>query len=96
MPGRFLAEIQGAFDVLSKPPEEEADSPTMLEDGTILKDGAELCKEHNVKMEYYCQTCKVPICSECHMFGGDKHKGHQFMRLKDVYDKHCDVIKKEA
>ena len=30
------------------------------------------------------------------MFGGDVHKDHSFMRLKEVYDKHCDVIKKEA
>lgn len=30
------------------------------------------------------------------MFGGDKHKGHKFLRLGEVYEKHCDVIKKEA
>jgi hypothetical protein len=30
------------------------------------------------------------------MFGGDKHKEHKFLRLGEVYEKHCDVIKKEA
>ena len=30
------------------------------------------------------------------MFGGDKHKEHKFLRLNEVYEKHCDVIKKEA
>jgi dihydroorotase len=30
------------------------------------------------------------------MFGGEKHKDHKFLRLGEVYDKHCDVIKKEA
>ena len=68
----------------------------MLEDGTIIRDGAEICKQHGARLDYYCQTCKVPICSECAMFGGDRHKDHQFMRLSEVYDKHCDVITKEA
>jgi prefoldin subunit 5 len=27
---------------------------------------------------------------------GDKHKEHKFLRLAEVYEKHCDVIKKEA
>lgn len=67
-----------------------------MADGTILKNGSELCKEHGNKMEYYCQTCKIPICSDCAMFGGDKHKDHKFMKLGEVYEKHCDVIKKEA
>ena len=30
------------------------------------------------------------------MFGGEKHKDHKFLRLAEVYEKHCDVIKKEA
>ena len=30
------------------------------------------------------------------MFGGNKHKDHKFLRLGEVYEKHCDVIKKEA
>jgi len=30
------------------------------------------------------------------MFGGDKHKDHKFLRLAEVYEKHCEVIKKEA
>lgn len=68
----------------------------MLEDGTIIKDGAELCKTHGARLDYYCQTCKVPVCPECAMFGGERHKDHQFMRLKEVYDKHCEVIQKEA
>ena len=38
----------------------------------------------------------MPICCECCLFGGDKHKDHKFLRLAEVYDKHCDVIKKEA
>lgn len=30
------------------------------------------------------------------MFGGNEHKDHKFLRLGEVYEKHCDVIKKEA
>lgn len=61
-----------------------------------MRDGSEVCKEHGARLDYYCQTCKTPICSECAMFGGDRHKDHKFLRLGEVYEKHCDVIKNEA
>ena len=85
-----MEEITAAIDTLNHP---TSDSDR---DASILKDGIEVCKEHGARLDYYCQTCKVPICSECAMFGGDKHKEHKFLRLGEVYEKHCDVIKKEA
>ena len=92
---RFVEEITAAIDTLNTPiPDSSRESH--LTDGTVLRDGTEVCKEHGAKLDYYCQTCKVPICSECAMFGGDKHKDHKFLRLGEVYEKHCDVIKKEA
>lgn len=36
----------------------------------------EVCAEHdNTPMNYYCNTCKRAICSDCAMFGDD-HKAH--------------------
>ena len=68
----------------------------MLEDGTIIRDGKEVCRQHGKNIEYYCQTCKVSICPDCAIFGSNKHKDHEILHLKEVYDKHCDFIKKEA
>jgi len=46
-------------------------------------------------MKYFCETCTVPLCSDCAMFG-DTHKEHKFKRLGEVYETHCEIIKKEA
>ena len=55
----------------------------------------ELCPQHNTTLSYFCKTCKVPICSDCGLFG-DSHKGHQFEKLKEVYQRHVDLIRGEA
>ena len=55
----------------------------------------ELCAQHNTPLSYYCKTCKVPICSDCGLFG-DQHKSHQFEKLSEVYQKHVDLIRGEA
>jgi hypothetical protein len=92
-----VKEITEHIDILARNAPDTSRSETeALPDGTILKNGSEICKEHGAKLDYYCQTCKIPICSDCAMFGGDKHKDHKFLRLGEVYEKHCDVIKKEA
>lgn len=96
MPGRFFNEIYANFEILSKPIEEEKKEQTMLEDGTIIRDGKEICRTHGKNIEYYCQTCKVSICPDCAIFGNTKHKDHEILHLKEVYDKHCDFIKKES
>jgi len=92
---RFVEEITAAIDTLNHTAPDSSRNGT-LPDGNLLRDGNELCKDHGARLDYFCQTCKKPICSECAMFGGNDHKDHKFMRLGEVYDKHCDVIKKEA
>lgn len=37
----------------------------------------------------------MPICSDCGLFG-DSHKSHQFEKLKEVYQRHVDLIRGEA
>lgn len=93
---RFVQEITEHIEVLNKNTSDTTSELQSLADGTIIKNGAEICQEHGNKMEYFCQTCQLPICSDCAMFGGDTHKDHKFLKLADVYQKHCDVIKKEA
>ncbi len=56
----------------------------------------EVCVQHDsTPMNYYCNTCKQAICSDCAMFG-DEHKQHQFERLQVVYQRHVDTIKQES
>ena len=33
----------------------------------------EICTEHKTQLNYYCNTCAKPICSDCAMFG-DQHR----------------------
>ena len=56
---------------------------------------SELCPAHDTALNYYCNTCKRPICSDCAMFGED-HRQHQFEKLQVVYERHVEMIKKEA
>lgn len=93
---RIVKEITEHIDILNKAMPETNRETEHLSDGTLIRNGQEICKEHNARLDYYCQTCKVAICSDCAMFGGNKHKDHKFLRLSEVYEKHCDVIKKEA
>ncbi len=50
---------------------------------------------HDTALNYYCNTCKKPICSDCAMFG-EEHKSHEFEKLQVVYERHIELIKKEA
>jgi len=80
---RLVEEVTAAIDTIKE--QENTARVEQLTDGRILKNGSEVCRDHGVQLDYYCQTCKEPICSECAMFGGDKHKDHKFLRLAEVY-----------
>jgi len=30
------------------------------------------------------------------MFGGNEHRDHKFLKISEVYEKHCEVIRNEA
>jgi hypothetical protein len=40
-------------------------------------------------------TCKKPICSDCAVMDS-QHRDHKIERLKDVYDRHVELIRIEA
>ena len=49
---RFVEEITAAIDTLNQPvPDSGRDSH--LTDGSILKDGTEVCKEHGARLDYF-------------------------------------------
>ena len=54
----------------------------------------DMCTEHETMLNYYCNTCKRPICSDCAMFG-QEHKDHEFERLNEVYTRQVNFIKNE-
>ena len=92
---RFVSEISEHVDAMNKNIPDNTSEIENLSDGTIMKNGSEICKDHGAKLDYYCSTCKVPICSECAMFEA-KHKDHKYLRMAEVYQKHVEVIEKEA
>lgn len=51
---RFVEEITAAIDTLNKPMSQDTSREEELTDGTILRNGSEVCKEHGVKMDYFC------------------------------------------
>jgi len=55
----------------------------------------ELCQMHKNKLNYYCTTCQVAICSDCAMIGF-QHKSHEFEHISKTYDLHVEKIKKES
>lgn len=55
----------------------------------------ENCNSHHMSLDYFCNTCKLSICSDCAIFGKD-HKGHEFKGIDDVYRKHVEIIKDES
>ncbi len=56
----------------------------------------EVCVDHdNTPKTYYCNTCKMAICSDCAMFTAE-HKSHEFEKLQVVYQRHVDAIKQET
>lgn len=54
----------------------------------------EKCEDHDLEFEYYCQDCKVPICSDCAVVSST-HKNHSFQRLQEVYLQHSTLIQQE-
>lgn len=52
------------------------------------------CKEHSLKMIYFCVTCDQVICPDCVMFTKN-HANHEIERLKNIYEKKIDSINKE-
>jgi len=78
---RFVEEVTAAIDT--------------LQSGKVQKSKKELCGEHETELNYYCNTCATPICSDCAMFG-EGHKQHQFEKLQTVYERHFELIRKEA
>eukprot|EP00771_Trimastix_marina_P003035 gnl/Trimastix_PCT/4217.p1 GENE.gnl/Trimastix_PCT/4217~~gnl/Trimastix_PCT/4217.p1 ORF type:complete len:535 (+),score=120.31 gnl/Trimastix_PCT/4217:93-1607(+) len=80
---RFMAEITAEVDRLQQKKKTE-EAPA-----------SELCAEHNAPIQYYCTTCRVPICADCAMFG-NAHKGHAFERLSAVYEQHVAGLGEEV
>ena len=61
-----------------------------------MKPKKEVCLQHdNTPLNYYCNTCRTAICSDCAMFG-EEHKSHSFERLQVVYQRHVEQIKQES
>lgn len=40
-------------------------------------------------------TCNQSICSDC-VIMENLHRDHEILRLKQVYDRHCELIRNEA
>ena len=62
---RFVEEVTAAIDTLT----------AVSKSSKTGKNKKDLCNEHNTALNYFCNTCKKPICSDCAMFGND-HKQH--------------------
>jgi hypothetical protein len=56
-------------------------------------DDREICKEHNMTMNYYCLECNVPLCGDCGMLTNKvfnlliQHQNHRFMSYRDIYER---------
>ena len=60
---RFVAEVTAAIDTLHSKKK------------SLMASKKEKCQQHKTALNYYCSTCKIPLCSDCAMFGDD-HKQH--------------------
>ena len=61
-------------------PASEADTSTVL--AAKLRKRILKCGEHpDVKLDFYCDTCRIPVCSKCCLL---KHKQHQYRDLTAV------------
>ena len=56
------------------------------------KEKNEICKKHQIEFLYYCDTCKIPLCSDCFMLEED-HKSHTIKKISEVYNDHLKLIK---
>ena len=43
-------------------------------------------------LNYFCETCRSAICSDCAMFEGT-HKGHNFTKIAQVYHRHAQHLR---
>ena len=44
------------------------------------------CHAHPDKdLDVFCKTCMKCVCSDCALFGDQKHKDHELQKLEDVY-----------
>ena len=53
---------------------------------------ANICKEHNDELRYYCDKCKICICRDCAIL---EHRDHNIISLQQGLDrKKSDITKK--
>ena len=50
-----------------------------------------LCKDHDEKLKYYCETCDELVCVHCTV---KKHCGHNYDSMKNMVNKHRSQLKK--
>ncbi|KAH9491576.1 hypothetical protein Btru_030724 [Bulinus truncatus] len=53
-----------------------------------------VCKKHTHPMpfNFFCETCFVPICSDCTVLCHDKTKGHDIKDIEIVLESHHDLM----
>ena len=56
-----------------------------------IKTKIPLCKEHDEKLNYYCETCDELVCMYCTV---KKHNGHHHDSVKQMASKHRNELKK--
>lgn len=64
---------------------------TIVHDLIDHKVQEEICKEHDVAINYYCEKCAEPVCCECQMFGS--HQGHPLKKLSVIYQARYDFLR---
>ena len=74
--------VKEIFEIIDKYPQD-------------LSSESEKCMIHNMDLSYYCIDCKNAICSDCAIITS-LHKGHQFDRIKNIYEMHQEVLKQES
>ena len=51
---------------------------------------APICKEHDIELLFYCETCEQLICMYCTI---KEHNGHNHDTVKKMATKHCNELK---
>jgi len=54
---------------------------------------ASVCKEHDVELLFYCETCEELVCKYC---VAKDHNGHEYDTVKVIASKHRNVVEKMA
>jgi len=57
---------------------------------TEKEDVRMVCCEHDQKLEFYCLTCRTPVCSHCLIIKG--HKGHEHTTIDAAYNTGKDTL----